>query len=80
MANKIPDLYMISRMETQCKGKKSEAPAKIFPLLFVPAAVPPGRGVCSAAREPYLLPAGTWRACSDTGTRAALPLFPQTHF
>lgn len=54
MANKIPDLSMISKMETQCKGNLASA--------ICLSAVPPGRGVCSAACEPYLLPAGTWRA------------------
>lgn len=38
MANKITDLYMISRMETQFKGNLAGAklPQNIFPLLFVP--------------------------------------------
>lgn len=73
MANKIPDLYMISRMETQRKGNLARAKLlQNIPSAICPSAVPPEWGVCSAAREPYLLPAGTWRACSDTSTERFL--------
>lgn len=69
MANKIPDLYMISRMETQFKGNLAgEELLQNIPSAICPSAVPPEWEVCSAAQEPYFLPAGTWKACSDTST------------
>lgn len=73
MANKVPDLYMISRMETQCKGNLAGVKLlQNIPSAICPSAVPPEWGACSAAREPSLLPAGARRARSDTGTQRFL--------
>lgn len=69
MANKIPDPYMISRMETQCKGNLARAKL----LRNIPSAVCPSRMrsvfSCSRAIPP---PSGDRRARSDTSTERFL--------
>ncbi len=74
MANKTPDLHMISRIETQCKGNL--AGAKL--LQNIPSAICPTRTrsvfSCSRAVPP---PSGDLQLRHK---HTALPLFPQTHF
>lgn len=76
MANKIPDLSMISRMETQCKGNLAGAkyslcclsqrcPTRTRSVFSCLRAIPPPSGdVESLPRHKH----------------RALPLFPQTYF
>lgn len=72
MANKTLDRSLHNKQNGDTVQRKplpeKESSCKIFPVLFVP----PEWGVCSAASEPYLLPAGTWKACTDTSTRLFL--------